>query len=64
MHPDTLFQLAALRREDRLLDADRRRHVRRRPRPPSRVRQRLAIRLVRIAARLTDEPVVAFPRRT
>jgi anaerobic selenocysteine-containing dehydrogenase len=63
MHPDMLFQIAQLERDDQLRNADRRRHVHRRPRPPSRLRRQLAAQLVRLAARLTDEPVPAFPRR-
>ena len=63
MHPDLLFQIARLRMHDQRQHADRRTLVRRWPRPPSRVRPRVASRMVHLAARLVDEPLPALLRR-
>ncbi len=62
-HPEHLYLLY----RQRVADADR--HHRRleglapRPRPPGRLRRQAADLLVRLAARLADEPMVALPQR-
>ncbi|MFA9445853.1 hypothetical protein [Egicoccus sp. AB-alg6-2] len=62
-HPDLIHHEASLRvREDLDAAATRRRHPRR-PRPPSRVRAAVASQLVRLAARVADEPVTTVARR-
>lgn len=48
---------------DRLRHAHHLYHLARRPRPPGRLRLVVASVLVRSAARLAKEPVVALPRR-
>lgn len=64
MNPDPLMMAyAQMRVRDELAAADLRSRVPRPARPPSRLRRAAARRLVRMAARLSDEPVAAAPRR-
>jgi hypothetical protein len=63
MHPDLLHQMATLRvRDERVAAHQRHRHPRR-PRPPSTSRRWAADQLRRLAARLSDEAVLAPQRR-
>jgi hypothetical protein len=63
MHPEHLLMVTKMRmQEDRRAAAVRRQHPRR-PRPPSRVRASVASNLVRLAARVADEPVQQVARR-
>jgi hypothetical protein len=65
MHPEQQYLLAQLRLADDARRRDLRHGLPGRPRPPGRrVRSRAATLLVRVAARLTDEPLVVVPRRT
>ncbi|WP_052667994.1 hypothetical protein [Nitriliruptor alkaliphilus] len=61
MHLD-LFALATERTAERTARAARRRELLLQPRPPGRWRHRVGAALVRVGARLTDEPVIALPR--
>jgi hypothetical protein len=64
LNPDPLMMAyAQMRVRDELAAAERRSRFPRPPRPPSRARQALARQLVRVASRLSDEPVTAVPRR-
>lgn len=72
MHPETGLYLHRLRvaeveqrrqRRAGLPERRRRAGLRQRPRPPGRVRVRVATALVQVAARLTREPVVVVPHR-
>jgi len=63
MHPELTHLEAQLRVNDALDDFHRRRQHPRRPRPPSRWRAAVASRLVRLAARVADEPVHTLVRR-
>jgi hypothetical protein len=62
-HPDHLMMITRLRLAEAERQHRHREGLARRPRPPGRARQRVANTLVRLAARLTDEPVVALPHR-
>jgi hypothetical protein len=63
MHPDHLVMLARLRLAEAEEQHRHRRGLSPRPRPPGRLRHRLANALVRVAARLADEPLVVSPHR-
>jgi hypothetical protein len=58
MEPNLLaMHYAQMRVRDQFSEADKRSRVPRPPRPPSRTRQATARLLVRVAARLADEPL-------
>ncbi|MFA9429402.1 hypothetical protein [Egicoccus sp. AB-alg2] len=63
MHPELTHLEAQLRVRDDLNDFAVRRQHPRRPRPPSRVRVAVASQLVRLAARVADEPAHVLARR-
>jgi hypothetical protein len=64
VNPDPLMMAyAQMRVRDELAAAELRARFPRPPRPPSRSRRAAARLLVRLAARLSDEPVSAVPRR-
>lgn len=73
MHPDLYYALARQRQQEvacaaeahrHLAAIERRRHPPPRPaRPPGRMRRVIARACLRLAVRLTDEPMVVLPRR-
>ncbi|GGI08278.1 hypothetical protein [Egicoccus halophilus] len=63
LHPGLTHTEADLRIREDLRAAEARSAHPRRPRPPSRVRAVVASRLVRLAARVADEPVAVVARR-
>lgn len=66
MHPDLAQDYVHAERDRRMARVHARRHCAQRgPRVRRRgLRRGFADRLVRLAARLTDEPVIALPRRS
>lgn len=63
LHPGLLHAQADLRVRADLSAAEARRRHPRRPRPPSRLRVVVASQLVRLAARVADEPASVVARR-